>query len=80
MLGDVGLVGLDAEAEFADVFDDLAEVVLVISDELGVFFLLVEEDARFVLFAGELPFEFGDAGGWEVDVREGRGLGIGLEG
>ena len=62
MACDGGFAGFGVEAKVANVFDDFAEVVFVLANELDVFFLLVHEDAGLVLLAGKLAFEIGDAG------------------
>jgi hypothetical protein len=59
MLRYICLLGLVVVGVFADVFDDLAQVVLVVSNELGVFFLFVEENADFGLLMGKFALEVG---------------------
>ena len=56
-------MGLGVEAEVADVFNDFAEVVFVLADELDVLSLLVREDAGLVLLTGKLAFQVGNASG-----------------
>ncbi len=68
MLRYIRLLGLVVVGVFADVFDDLAQVVLVVSNELGVFLLLVEEYADFGLFMCEFALEVGYAGSWGIVV------------
>ena len=58
-----GLAGFGVEAEVADIFDDSAQVVLILADQLDIFLLLVDEDTGLILFAGKLAFELGNAGG-----------------
>ena len=60
MAGNVRFAGLGVVGVFTDVLDDIAESIFILADELGVFFLFVEKDARFVLFASELALQVGD--------------------
>ena len=60
--GNVGFAGFGIVAEVADVFDNFAEVVFVLANELDVLLLLVQEDAGLVLLTGKLALKVGDAG------------------
>lgn len=62
MLRYVRFLGLVVVGVFANVLDDLAQVVLVVSYEFGIFFLLVEENADFGLLMGEFAFKVGYTG------------------
>jgi len=61
VLRDIRLFSLVVVGVFTDVFDNFAKVVFVVPNELGILALFVKEDADFVLFAGKLPFEFGNS-------------------
>jgi hypothetical protein len=59
--GYVGFTGLGVEGVFTHVLDNVAQSILILADELGVFFLFFEQDARLVLLPRELAFQVGNA-------------------
>jgi len=75
----IRLLGLVVVGVFADVFDNFAQVVLVVSYQLRVFLLLVEENADCSLLMCEFALEVGYAGslGATVSVTVVEGLGTG---
>lgn len=61
MAGYVGFACLGVKGVFTHVLDNVAQGILILADELGVFFLFFEQDTRLVLLPRELALEVGNA-------------------